>query len=75
MISANLIGCSTARNKGTCSNRVNIRRSELEARVLNALRRHLLDPILFKEFCDEFTRELNRQRMGARASLEAVGSR
>jgi site-specific DNA recombinase len=68
MISSTHIGCSTARNKGTCDNRLNIRRDELEARVLNALRGHLMDPALFKEFCDEFTRQMNRRRMEARAS-------
>ncbi len=69
MISADLIGCSTARNKGTCNNRKNIRRDRLESRVLNALRHHLMEPALFKEFCDEFTREMNRLRMEGRASL------
>ncbi|MCQ6493015.1 zinc ribbon domain-containing protein, partial [Vibrio parahaemolyticus] len=46
-ISASHIGCSTARNKGTCENRVNIRRDELESRVLNALRTRMLDPKIF----------------------------
>lgn len=72
MISANLVGCSTARNKGTCDNRTNIRRDRLEERVLNALRHHLMDPALFKEFCDEFTREMNRLRMEGRASIDAA---
>ena len=49
MISADLIGCSTARNKGTCDNRRSFQRERLEARVLNALRYHLMDPALFKE--------------------------
>ncbi|PIO99673.1 recombinase family protein [Pleomorphomonas carboxyditropha] len=70
MISANLVGCSTARNKGTCANRRNIRRDQLEARVLNALRHHLMDPGLFKDFCEEFTREMNRLRMEGRASID-----
>ena len=39
-------------------------------RVLNALRYHLMDPALFKEFCDEFTREMNRLRMEGSASIE-----
>lgn len=69
MISADLVGCSTARNKGTCDNRINIRRDRLEERVLNALRHHLMDPALFAEFCDEFTREMNRLRMEAGASI------
>jgi hypothetical protein len=33
MISATHVGCSTARNKGTCSNRVTIKRAALEERV------------------------------------------
>jgi hypothetical protein len=37
MISAGMLGCSTARNKGTCANRVNIRRDVLEQRVLTTL--------------------------------------
>lgn len=72
MISAKLIGCSTARNKGTCGNRRNIRRDEFETRVLNALRHRLMDPDLFKSFCDEFTREMNRLRMEGRASIHAA---
>jgi site-specific DNA recombinase len=39
---------------------------------LNALRQHLIDPALFKEFCDEFTGETNRLRMEGRASIEAA---
>ncbi|MFD2439948.1 recombinase zinc beta ribbon domain-containing protein [Paracoccus kondratievae] len=57
MISKDLLGCSTARNKGTCDNRINIRRDALEASVLNGLRKHLMEPALFREFCTEFTRK------------------
>ncbi len=74
MISADLIGCSTARNKGTCENRKSIQRKRLEERVFNALRYHLMDPTLFKEFCDEFTREMNRLRMEGSATIEAARS-
>ena len=74
MISADLVGCSTARNKGTCDNRTNIRPDRLEERVMNALRHHLMDPTLFKEFCDEFTREMNRLRMEGRASIDSAKS-
>ena len=73
-ISATLIGCSTARNKGTCDNRVNIRRDELESRVLNALRNRMLDPKIFAEFCDAYTQESNRLRMESRASIAASQS-
>ena len=62
-ISKDAFGCSTARNKGTCDNRLNIRRDVLEATVLDGLRHHLMDPDLFEVFCTEFTQELNRLRM------------
>jgi DNA invertase Pin-like site-specific DNA recombinase len=71
-ISATLIGCSTARNKGTCENRVNIRRDELESRVLGALRTRMLDPKIFAEFCDAYTQETNRLRMESRANINAA---
>lgn len=74
MISATHVGCSTARNKGTCLNRQSIRREELEERVLDALRQHLMDPALFREFCEEFTREMNRLRMDGHATLKAAES-
>jgi len=49
-----------------------IRRDEVEARVLTALKEKLLRQDLFEEFCDEFTREMNRLRMEHRASLSAA---
>jgi hypothetical protein len=72
LISKNLLGCAAARNKGTCSNRLNIRVETLEASVVTGLRTHLMDPALFKEFCEEFTREVNRLRVEKSASLQAA---
>ncbi len=72
MISQSLVGCSTARNKGTCKNRLNIRRDGLEKRVLDGLKGHLMDPELFAIFCEEFTRRMNERRMGARAAIDAA---
>ena len=66
-ISNNLFGCSTARNKGTCDNRLHIRRDILEATIVDGLKSRLMDPALFKEFAEEFYREVNRLR-----SLEAA---
>ncbi|MET3415253.1 hypothetical protein [Methylobacterium sp. 1030] len=63
MISKDLLGCATARNKGTCDNQVNIRRDALEVSILNGLRTHLMEPELLREFCAEFTREVNRLRI------------
>ena len=63
------MGCATARNKGTCDNRLNIRRDALEASILNGLRKHLMEPALFQEFGTEFTREVNRLRIQRGADL------
>jgi site-specific DNA recombinase len=71
ILSRDLLGCATARNKGTCDNRLNIRRDAFEASVLSGLQTHLMEPDLFKEFCDEFTREVNRLRMERGADIEA----
>ena len=73
-ISQTHMGCSTARNKGMCGNRLAIARDKLEATVLAGLRDRLMEPDLFKEFCDAFVTEVNRARMGAgaeRAGAEA----
>ena len=75
MLSGALLGCSTARNKGTCDNRTNIRRDVLEARVLAALHERMLDPTLFRTFCEDFVRTTNRLRMEAGAGVEAARSR
>lgn len=65
--------CSAAaRNKGTCGNRLNIRVDAVEASVVSGLRTHLMDPMLFTEFCEEFTREVNRLRIEKSASLHAA---
>ncbi|MBX4952693.1 recombinase family protein [Rhizobium binae] len=72
MISKDILGCTNARTKGTCNNRLNIRRDTLEASILNGLDQHLMEPELFKEFCAEFTREVNKARMEARVSIEAA---
>jgi hypothetical protein len=60
-----------ARDQGRCDNLLTIRRGEVEARVLNALQEKLLRQDLFEEFCEEFTREMNRLRMEHRAGLSA----
>ena len=49
-----------------------IRRDEVEMRVLKALEEKLLNQDLFAEFCDGFTREMNRLRMEHRTSLSAA---
>jgi hypothetical protein len=45
-ISQTHLGCATARNKGTCQNRLGISREALEQAILNALKQHLMQPVL-----------------------------
>ncbi|MEO0958666.1 MAG: recombinase family protein [Pseudomonadota bacterium] len=73
------VGCATARNKGTCSNRTSIARAELEEMVLEGLERHLMTPALTEIFCRAYTEHMNRLateqnagRDAARAELERV---
>ena len=72
MAGRNRLACFGAREKGTCDNHLTIRRDQVEARVLKALEEKLLNQELFEEFCDEFTREMNRLRMQHRASLSTA---
>ena len=73
MISATHVGCSTARNKGTCANRRTMARGELERRVLGALSERLMDPARFGVFCEAFTAETNRIRGAASARVAERG--
>ncbi len=71
-ISQNLFGCATARNKGTCDNRLNIRTDDVEAVILTGLKDRLMDPDLFKAFATEFIAEANRVRMEETADVDAA---
>ena len=75
-VSADRIGCSTARNKGeaVCSNRRTIKYAVVEAAVLDALHHHLMEPELVKTFCEEYTRERNRLMREASAGIDALES-
>ena len=72
MAGRNRSPASEHESRGGCDNLLTIRRDELEARVLNALQEKLLRQDLFEEFCDEFTREMNRLRLNHRATLTAA---
>jgi site-specific DNA recombinase len=73
-VSQNHYGCSTARNKGTCHNRVTVRQDALEGLVIGALQSRLMDPTLLAEFCDEYARHLNKLRTEKNLSLAAARS-
>jgi len=56
------LACSAARGRGTCANRTSIRRTVLEALILDGLRHRLMAPELVEEFISAFHVEVNRQR-------------
>jgi site-specific DNA recombinase len=67
-------GCSQARNKGTCSNKLTIRRDALENRVIEGLQRELMQPDEVKFFVERYNTEANQAwsaRTVRRQDLEA----
>ncbi|WP_082677547.1 recombinase family protein [Ruegeria profundi] len=68
-VSTGRIGCSNARNKGTCDNRQTVKREYVEEAVLGSLREHLMDEELCKVFCEEYTRHMNELTKRHNASL------
>ncbi len=60
--------CATHRTKGTCTNERTIMRQEIEGRILDGLKHRLMAPELFKEFADEYRRQINK----ANAELGAI---
>ena len=71
-LARNRLGCFGASAQGTCTNRLTIRRDEVEQRVLKALQENLLRRDMFEEFCREFTKEMNRLLMEHRAGVVAA---
>ncbi len=63
-------GCSAARNKGKaiCTNMTTIKQTDLEARVLDTLAHHLMDPEAVAAFCEAYTEERNRLAAAATSS-------
>ena len=81
-VSATLFGCATARNKGICDNRLNIRMDRLEDLVLSGLRDRLMDPAVYDQFLAGYIAERNTilaqrnaQFAGAQAELARIKAR
>jgi site-specific DNA recombinase len=60
-ISATQYGCSTARNKGTCANRLTISERKLEASVLGSLNSQLMQPEVVDVFCAAYADHVNQK--------------
>jgi site-specific DNA recombinase len=77
--SHDLLTCFNARDRGTCSNHRSIKRQDMEARALRAMRELFFEPGAFAAFCEGFTAEIAlqrrehlAQRAGARREFTAV---
>ena len=68
-VSTGRVGCSNARNKGTCENRQTIKLDTLEESVLGSLREHLMNEELSEVFCEEYTRYMDQLHKRHNASL------
>lgn len=55
-------GCANVHNRGTCGNRLAIRRDALGETVLRGLRDNLLQPELIREFVTAYQQDYNRLR-------------
>ncbi len=73
IISRQHLGCSGARNRGTCDNWQTIRRDVLERSVLEGLKTHLMQPELVREFIREFQAEMNRLINERRTATLSLG--
>ena len=62
LVGARHYGCANVRNRGTCNNRLTIRRDVLEETVLKGLKDNLLQPELIHEFVTTYQQEYNRLR-------------
>jgi hypothetical protein len=60
LVGARHYGCANVRNRGTCCNRLTIRRDVLEETVLQGLKDKLLQPELIHEFITTYQQEYNR---------------
>lgn len=75
MSGKNRLACFGACDQGRCDNHLTIRRDEIETRVLKALQEKLLRQDLFEDFCDEFTREMNRLRWSIASACQPPSER
>jgi hypothetical protein len=66
LLGKNYLGCKAARN-GTCHNRRTISRAVVQERVIDALRRQLMQPALVAEFIAEFNKEWRRLAVEVKA--------
>jgi site-specific DNA recombinase len=71
-VSATQYGCSRARNKGICENRLTLSEGKLQRIVLDGLRTRLMQPEACEAFCREYTDTINRLRREQCAAQDSI---
>lgn len=72
MIGGNSYGCTNARSKGICKNKISIKRPMFEQHILDALKHKMLTPELLKEAVDVMSQkfgELTKSKTSTQAAL------
>ncbi len=59
LVSGTKYGCANRKTRGTCDNKLRIRRIDLEEIILSGLKDELMDPALVKEFIRSYHDRLN----------------
>ena len=72
--SHDLLTCFNARSRGTCQTLRSIKRQDVEARVLRAMRERLFDPGVYAAFRDGFMAEMTTLRREHLAQLAGAGA-
>jgi site-specific DNA recombinase len=67
IIAKDRYGCAIRKQKGTCQNARTIMRHEIEARALDGLKEHLLQPELVAAFVEGFQADMARARAAEKA--------
>lgn len=70
--SRDVLRCFNAASRGTCVNTRSIRRQEVEARVLRAMREQFFEPVAFAQFCEGFASEMLRLRSEYLGQMSSV---
>lgn len=70
--SRDTLACFNAESRGTCTNTRRIKRQDVEARVLRAMRERFFEPGAFAEFCRGFADEMETRRKERLAQMTAT---
>ena len=74
MVNTTSYGCSNRKTRGTCTNKLTIKRTNLEELILDGLKEQLMEPSLVKEFIKAYHQELNTHLAGETGRRDQLSS-